>query len=271
MRGLTTLLLVFSGTMAQAAQSPDRDGWIILFNGRNLDGWYSFLMKTGKNNDPKGIFKVENGTIHVLGTNEPLAPLEAWGYLATNEEYADVRIHVEFKWGEKRFAPRLEAKRDSGLLYLFHRAPDEVFPQSLECQIEETDVGDFWVTRGLSVTTWITDIGSSVYSDDNSAPGVQRLYGGPHTNAARIIKSGDFEDRTGWNTVEVVLEGDHATHIVNGRVANRAFDIKQPDPDTPKQMIPLKKGRILLQAEGAEIWFRNIKIKPLDAERPAAQ
>src|SRR5262249_49694535 len=154
-----------------------------------------------------------------------------------------------YKWGTKRFPPREEAKRDSGLLYLFHQAPDEVFPQSLECQIEESDTGDIWVTRGLSVTTWITDIGSSLYSDDNASPGFQRLFGGTHTNAARILKSGDFEDRTGWNTVEVVLEGDRATHIVNGRIVNRAFDIRQPDPQMPKQMVPLQKGRILLQAE----------------------
>src|SRR5215471_13472883 len=132
MRWLVGFLLMVCSALTQAAQLPDRDGWITLFNGKNLDGWYSFLMKTGKNSDPKGIFKVENGMIHVLGTNEPLASLEGWGYLATSEEYEDVRIHVEFKWGMKRFPPRLEAKRDSGLLYLFHHAPDEVFPQSLE-------------------------------------------------------------------------------------------------------------------------------------------
>jgi 3-keto-disaccharide hydrolase len=254
-------LLMFCSALAQA-QSPDKDGWIALFNGKNLDGWYSFLKTAGKNNDSKGVFKAENGMIHVLGTNEPLEPLGAWGYLATNEEYSDVRIHAEYKWGTKRFAPRLEAKRDSGLLYLFH-APDKVWPQSLEYQIQESDVGDLWLTDRVSLTTWVADLGSSLYSDDNASPGYQRLFGGPAISNARVLKAGDFEDRTGWNTVEVVLEGDHATHLLNGRIVNRAFDIKQPDPETPKRMIPLTKGRILLEAEGAEIWFRNIKVKPL--------
>jgi hypothetical protein len=49
-----------------AAASADKDGWVPLFNGRSLDGWYTFLPSTGKNSDPKGVFKVEDGMIHIL-------------------------------------------------------------------------------------------------------------------------------------------------------------------------------------------------------------
>ena len=266
MRWSMSLLLMLCSPLTRA-QSPDRDGWVTLFNGKNLDGWYSFVLTAGKNSDSKGVFKVENGMVHILGTNEPLQRRETLGYLATNDEYSDVRIHVEYKWGTRRFPPGTDGKRNSGLIYLFH-APDNVFPQSLECQIQESDVGDLWLTGGVSVTTWVADIASSLYSDDNATPGFQRLFGGPMVKNARVLKAGDFEDRNGWNTVEVVLEGDRATHVVNGRIVNRAFDIKQPDPETPKRMIPLTKGRILLEAEGAEIWFRNVKIKPLKAEQP---
>ena len=37
-----------------------------LFNGENLDGWYTFRQTDGKNNDTLHIFKPENGMIHVL-------------------------------------------------------------------------------------------------------------------------------------------------------------------------------------------------------------
>ena len=82
-------------------------------------------------------------------------------------------------------------------------------------------------------------------------------------------------DITNEAEVGQVFEGisrvDHviiaAGTIVNGRIVNRAFDIKQPDPQNPKHMIPLTKGKILLEAEGSEIWFRNIKIKPLKAKQ----
>jgi hypothetical protein len=43
----------------------------------------------------------------------------------------------------------------------------------------------------------------------------------------------------------------------------KAWDVKQPDPQDPTKLIPLNNGRVMLQAEGAEIWFRNVRMKPL--------
>jgi hypothetical protein len=53
-------------------------------------------------------------------------------------------------------------------------------------------------------------------------------------------------------------------HLVNGHEANRCFRLEQPDPANRGQFIPLKEGRIALQAEGAEVFFRNIVLIPLD-------
>jgi hypothetical protein len=47
------------------------------------------------------------------------------------------------------------------------------------------------------------------------------------------------------------------------RVVMRAWDLKQPDPQDATKTILLNRGRLMLQAEGAEIWFRNIQMKPL--------
>lgn len=268
-RAMAPFALCFAtccGTHAQAA-APDADGWITLFNGQNLEGWYPYLLTSGKN-DVNGVFQVDQKMVHILGTDKPLSRRDTYGYLATNEEYANIRIHVEYKWGTRRFPSGSERKRNSGLIYLFH-GTDQVFPQSVECQIQESDVGDIWLTDGISAESWVADLGSSLYSDDNSQPGFKRLFGGPGIPNARIIKAGDFENRDGWNTVEVVLEGNTATNIVNGRIVSRALDIRQPDPQNPKQMLVLSKGRILLEAESAEIWFRNIRIKPLDPDQSA--
>src|ERR1039458_2878254 len=97
---------------ASPAAAAD-DGWITLFNGRNLDGWYTYLPSTGKNEDPKKAFKVEQEMIHIFDL-PPTKENQEFGYMATNEEYSDCRIRVEFKWGMKRFPPRLEARRDNG-------------------------------------------------------------------------------------------------------------------------------------------------------------
>jgi hypothetical protein len=111
------LLLLFS--LTTLAAPADDEGWIPLFNGTNLDGWYSFQPTTGRNNDPKKFFKVTDGMIHVLDLAEdPHEWKGAVGYLATNQEYSDVRIHLEYKWGTKRFARSVEGKRNSGLMYL---------------------------------------------------------------------------------------------------------------------------------------------------------
>src|SRR5207244_212953 len=126
-------------------------------------------------------------------------------------------IRLEYKWGNKRFPPRAEAKRDSGILYHFV-GPDKVWPRSVECQIQETDTGDFWLVDGTSLTT-------TVESKEN----VKYAEGGvSHTQTnGRIIKSIDSENQTGWNRVEVILEGDRVTHMVNGKVSNRGWKLKQ--------------------------------------------
>ena len=64
--------------------------------------------------------------------------------------------------------------------------------------------------------------------------------------------------------MEVIVTENEAVQIVNGQVNNRARDFTQPDPDDPDKMIPLNAGRIAFQAEGAEVYYRNIEIKPLD-------
>jgi hypothetical protein len=246
------LLLVSCAALPLASPLPDESGWTPLFNGHNFDGWYTFLPSTGKNKDPKGVFKVEKGMIHVFDlpvTNEK----QEFGYLATNQEFSHCRVRAEFKFGEKRFVPRQEDKRDSGLLYYFV-GPDKVWPRSLESQIQETDVGDLWILDGASITTKVETPDYPVFS---SGPLLTR-------NKGRIIKSGDFEERGNWNTVEVILDGDKITHLVNGRIVMKAWDLKQPDPQDATKSIPLDHGRVILQAEGAEIWFRNVRMKPLN-------
>ena len=255
--GLVLAACVLSLAPASAAygEKTENEGWVPLFNGKNLDGWYSYLDSSGKNKDPKGVFKVENGMIHILDV--PMSEGKSDnGYLATNQEFSNVRIHLEYKWGVKRAS---EGKRNSGLLYLAV-GPDAIYPTSLECQIEETDVGDLWIVNGASVTAFFIAPSLPMYDDDMQAG--TRVRSAPG-NSLRVLKSGDFENRDGWNSVDVILQGDQSTHLVNGRIVNRAHDIQQPDPASPSRMIPLKSGRILLEAEGSEIWFRDVRVKPL--------
>jgi len=152
-----------------------------------------------------------------------------------------------------------------GLLYLAGGA-DAIYPRSIECQIEESDVGDMWIVNGSQVTGFLISPTFQMYDDDRNIGTTIRSSPG---ESLRILKSGDFEDRSVWNTVEIILDGDTATHLVNGRIVNYARDIKKPDPENPAHMVPLTSGHILLEAEGSEIWFRDVKVKQIEpAKKP---
>jgi hypothetical protein len=249
------VVLVGAGAPAlQAAPRPADDGWVPLFNGRDLDGWYTWLPSTGRDDDPKGVFKVRDGMLHILdipATGEE----QEFGYLATVGDYANYQLRFQYRWGRKRFPPRADEKRDSGLLYHVV-GPDKVWPRSIECQVQEADTGDFFLIDRTTLTTTVEAVGPELKA--------YRGGGALHTQTdGRIVKSGTYDLPADWNTVEAVVSEGEAIHIVNGRVNNRGVDLRQPDPADPSETVPLTSGRILFQAEGAEVFYRNIEIKPL--------
>src|SRR5262245_11375692 len=274
--------------------APGADGWISLFNGRNLDGWYTFLQTSGKGVAEKnGMVKVEEGLLHIMG-NEVTAKNEESGYLATNQDYENVRIRVEYKWGVKRFPPRLENKRDNGVLYHIVGA-DRVWPTCVECQVQETDTGDYFMLGGTRAPqgqlpgggaagfVQLINAANRVGGPGGAAPaggaaGAPPTAGAapatppaasagrgnaPEPTSSRKLKDGDFEKLDDWNIVEVIAQNNRSTHLVNGRIVNLVSNIQQPDPQNQGQFIPLTRGKIGIEIEYAEIWYRRIEIKPL--------
>ncbi len=194
-----------------------------LFNGKDLAGWNIYLKTTGKNNDLDTVFSVSDNMLHITG--------KTFGYLVTERSFTDFHLRVEFKWGERKFPPREKVVRDNGICY-YVVPQDKVWPRSVECQIQEGDCGDFWL---IDSVTAIVD-------------GVQA---GPTKNT-RVKKKKDNEKPTGeWNTLEIIASKGKCTHIVNGEIVNEATDVS------------LRSGRILIQSEGAEIFYRKIDIKEL--------
>ncbi len=256
-----------------AAQSPapplppaGADGWISLINGRDLTGWYTMLEKSGKGvAENKKMVTMESEMLHILGNQVTGEHFEA-GYLATNQEFENVRIRVEYKWGVAQFYPRSLSKRDNGLLYGLV-GEDKVWPTCSECQIEEGDVGDFFLiggVRGIQVPH------SAGLNGQNISPitGWPKPTGNTHPpseepTSGRKIKDGNFEKLDDWNVVEVIFQGDKALHIVNGRAVNAVTSLQQPDPANPGKFIPLTRGKIAIEIEYAETWFRRIEVKAL--------
>lgn len=198
---------------------------ISLFKPGDKNHWYVFLEGSQKDKDSLGVFRFENGMIHVSG--------QKFGYIATEESYSNFHLTLEFKWGVKKYPPRENEKRDAGILYngdIYDG--DKVWPRSLECQIQEGDCGDIWLIDSAFVIHADTMTKRQPYH--------------------RVIKSADGEKPTGeWNKVEVIVRNGDITYLVNGQVVNKA---KNPYPTA---------GRIMLQSEGAEIYYRNVELKKL--------
>ena len=214
-----------STAWSPSASAPNAPKTVRLFNGRNFDGWYTFIEGDGKNNDPEHIFTIEpGGVIHVLG--------KKMGYLGTEKDYSNYRLSLEFRWGEKKWPPHLNEPRDAGVLY-HCVGPDKVWMKSVECQIEEGDCGDVWLTGG-----------------EGGAPSL--TVKGKKYTGGRVIKFADYEKPKGeWNLVTVVADGDRIQHFINGKLNMEGSESS------------LTSGKINLQSEGAEIYYRNVTMTPL--------
>ena len=209
-----TLVLIQTKTSAQRATS--------LFNGKNLDGWYIYLNPKAGSQDPDSAFVVQNNMLYITGLSV--------GYICTKKSYKNFHLTLEFKWGEKKYPPRLSELRDSGILYGFASdKPDKIWPRTYECQIQEGDCGDFWLADSLSLK-----VGDKVMSK------------------GRIIKTANNEKPHGeWNKVEIIALNGKCTHIVNGVVVNEGTDAN------------VREGKIALQTEAAEMYYRNIRLEAL--------
>lgn len=237
-----------------------------LFNGKDLSGWYTYLNGRGKNCDPKNVFSVKDGVIHITG--------EEWGSLITEEEFADYRLTVEYRFTGQKFPSKAKAALDSGIL--FHSVgADGGFAQtwmaSHEYNLIQGASGDVWGVHpnnsGMSFTGEVAD----------------ELQGGKHyiwkEGGRRVVFSGNQrlarsdiapewtdtpeaplawnEKPVGeWNVAVLECRGDVASYYFNGRLVNRIFDLKPA------------RGRIQLQSEGCGIEFRRVTLDSLVDDRP---
>ena len=239
-----------------AAQVPD-SAWTPLFNGKNFDGWMAaYASKPVDSRPASALFTVENNMIHTYA-NDAAGTEQSFAILETDKEYQDYRISLEYKWGTKKFGPRRDLLRDAGLLY--HKHADKAFdwPPAVESQIQEGDAGDLWAISSQASSTIHPLTSRHALPADGGVPVTVGKFG----DYGRI-RHGALNELPEWNTVEVIVRGDRAIHIVNGFINMRATDLKRWDPGKAA-WVRLDRGKIAIQAESAEIYYRNIRIRPL--------
>jgi hypothetical protein len=235
------------------------DPAIKLFNGQNLEGWYTFLKDRGRDADPLQVFTVADGMIRISG--------EEWGCITTEKEFGNYRLVVEFKWGEETFEPRLNNARDCGIL-LHSRGEDGgsqgLWMHSIECQIIEGGTGDFIVvgdgTENFQITCKVGEKGTDRFNyflpegEERTVNSGRINWFGRDPNWKDMVGfrgSNDIEKPLGnWNILVCEAQENSLSIYLNGMLVNQATHVKP------------SLGRIQIQSEGAEIFFRRIDLIP---------
>ena len=203
---LAVLLLPFWAVAAEP---------VSLFNGKDLDGWVHHLAEADA--PIEGTWTVKEGVLHCTGSPT--------GYLRTKEKYRDYQLTVEWRWPGKG--------GNNGVL-VHVQDPDEVWPKSIEAQLEHGNAGDIWV------------IGGATFKEHKGVAG------------RRVVKQEDSSEKPlgEWNTYTIVAKRDRILLYVNGVLQNVATECT------------LSEGYIALQSEGRAIEYRKVELVPLTEAAP---
>lgn len=242
-RCVSTLLLI---ALVPGLNAAAEDGWISLFNGKNLDGWTVKVTgyKVGEN--PGKLFRVTDGCLTVSYDAFDTFNDE-FGHIFTNEVYTNYRFRCEYRFvGDQVPKGPGWAFRNSGIM-AHSQSPasmeiDQKFPDSLEFQF----------------------LGASA---DGSPRGTGSFFtvGNVADHNGEVVTKNVKSDYPAlplneWVQAEIVVQDRLIQHIINGEVVMEYTNPRDPDGT------PQTSGHIALQAESHGVQFRNIEILPLECE-----
>lgn len=275
-------ILVVGGSPALAA---DSDAWEPLLD-PELGKWERYLsfrhksgydgappldakrqpeLPIGYNLDPAGVFTT------LLQDSETILRVsgEYYGCLFTKEEFENYRLRLKVKWGAKKWEPRKELLRDTGILYHSQGEAGVDYWRSWmlaqEFQIMEGHMGDYWNIANSAI-----DIRAFLPEGAMNSVASERQpffpFGSGDSVSGFCLRSEDAESPANeWTELELVCFGGKSLHIVNGRVVMILQNSRFVEGD---EATPLVRGRIQLQSEAAEAFFRDVFIRRIH-EMPA--
>jgi hypothetical protein len=234
---------------------PDADGWISLFNGKDLTGWTPKITGHELGDNFANTFRVEDGVIRVSYDGYPEFG-QKFGHLFYKTPYSDYLFQVEYRFtGEQVKGGPGWAKRNSGVM-IHGQDPatmtkDQDFPVSLEVQL----LGGFG--SGERTTGNLCTPGTLVTMD-----------GQLRREHCINSKSKTFHGEV-WVTCEIESRGGKIIHRINGEEVMR-YELPLLDEKDANAKKLIKEGKaeltggsISLQSESHPVEFRNIRIKPL--------
>ena len=274
MKQLIRIAILFTGLYSVSCNAQSKqDEWRSLFNGKDLAGWDTYLApiyneKTesfdgspiGLNNDPNGVFTV----VKHDGVNALRISGENHGGVSTVDSFKNYHLRLKFKWGEAKHKPRDKRRRDSGILYHAHGEQGAfygIWMQSQEFQIQEDDTGDYWSVYSEADIRARRELDGTYIYDPEQEP----MHFGENSERVHRVKKypyGAEKPNDQWNTLDLYSVGPTSLHVVNGTLVMR---LENSYEIIDGKKIPLTAGKIQLQSEGAEIFYRDMKIRSIEA------
>lgn len=213
------------------SKKEQEQGWILLFNGENLNGWTA----VGKSTLPQQGWLVENGAIiaNKGGTARG-------GDIITKDEYGEFDLRFEYK---------LSKGANSGVKYFFHKYGENWLGNEYQAIDEEYHPERDQLT-GVHRTASLYDLYETK----------KKIQIKPHGewNEGRIVSKGSKVSH--YLNGKKVLTYDRTRKDYYEAVKKSKFKEAVPTFGT------IDKGYILLQDHQDEVCFKNIKIKDLSSK-----
>ncbi len=223
MKNFILLLVVLAAASCQTKPTT-----ISLFNGHDLTGWHADIPEQDTVAGLPASFAVRDGVLVSMGKPE--------GHLISDSVYGNYRLSLDYRFtkGAGNCGVLVHVSRPR-MLY-------KMFPQSIEAQLHTDDAGDFWCI-GEDITV----------PDMEKRRGPQAEWGATEGKLRRIINLTDGSEKPlgEWNHYVIECKGNNITVWVNDTLVNAGTGCTADH------------GRIALQAEGAEVEFKNIMLTPL--------
>lgn len=257
------------GDISAPAVAPQET--ITLYDGKtvvDLKHFYTWLGNHG-HEDPDRVYTLVD---LIDGTPAIRISGEHWGGLVTRGNYRDYRLVVEWRWGTVTWKQRKRMSRNSGILFHCqgedgnHKANfQSPWVRSVEYEIQEGRTGAVVLVGGydrdqptiIRPRVTMRTKADKIW-DPTGEPGTfdegflfQSTYDVGWRDVLGVRGPADRDAPVGgWNRVEIVARGGDIAYFLNG---TKVMELSEST---------FREGRIMLQSEGAEIFYRLVELHP---------
>ena len=221
---LILVVSLFSLNLAGASAHKEAP-WTDLLAGDSLNAW---IFDVSQYVHPDKIWSLEDGVLKVAGADNPT------GVIRTKEDFEAFELELEWRWPGK-------PGNCGVLLYCSQPRFMSIWPKSLEVQLMNQHAGDFYF---IGETAQVYKPEQTPYPEDG-----EEFKEWFYRNRKKL-QDGLEKEPGQWNHMRIVSAKDRLIVYVNDGLVNDAF------------WPSATKGAIALQAEKADIEFRNVRVRP---------